>query len=125
MLVRLEELAQLALAILLLNLQPIILPWWAWIGLFLLPDVGMLGYLVNPKIGAWCYNLAHHKAVAAVLIGAGLLLSLPVWTLAGLLLWAHAAFDRVLGYGLKKETGFADTHLGTLKRLNGAAVRAI
>ena len=114
-LLSLEEVAQLALAIFLINLQPIVLPWWAWAGLFLAPDVGMLGYLAGPRIGAWCYNLFHHKTVAAAFIGAGLILPSPVWLVAGLLLWAHSSFDRVMGYGLKKESGFTDTHLGSLR----------
>lgn len=34
--------------------------------------------------------------------------------LAGIILFAHAAFDRILGYGLKYERGFKFTHLGEI-----------
>jgi hypothetical protein len=29
-------------------------------------------------------------------------------------MFSHAAFDRMLGYGLKYEQGFRHTHLGTI-----------
>jgi hypothetical protein len=32
--------------------------------------------------------------------------------LVGIIWVAHIGFDRLLGYGLKYETGFKDTHLG-------------
>jgi hypothetical protein len=33
-----------------------------------------------------------------------------------IILVAHIAIDRTLGYGLKRETGFHDTHLGRIGR---------
>jgi hypothetical protein len=86
--------------------------------MFLGPDLSMLGYLVNNKVGAWCYNLFHHK-------GAGLLLILSGWvftvfdppyviTSIGLVLFGHSSMDRFFGYGLKYENGFKFTHLGEI-----------
>ncbi len=109
-----EEIAQLGLALVGLYLQPISIAWYVWPVLFLSPDLGMLGYLGNPKIGAWGYNLFHHKAVAAVLILAGYFGAFPVVLFIGLLLYAHASFDRVFGYGFKYEDGFKHTHLGLI-----------
>ena len=74
----------------------------------------MLGYLVNPKVGAWTYNIAHHKAVAACCIAIGWKLSLPLFLLAGLLLFAHSCFDRMMGYGLKYTDSFGHTNLGMI-----------
>lgn len=35
--------------------------------------------------------------------------------MAGALIWiAHVGMDRALGYGLKRDTGFRDTHLGRI-----------
>ena len=34
-------------------------PWWLLAALFLAPDLFMLGYVVNAKIGSAFYNLAH------------------------------------------------------------------
>lgn len=109
-----EEAAQFCLAILGLYLQPLSLSWWSWIVVFLSPDISMLGYLVNPRIGAISYNLFHHKALAIAVGVTGYYLSHPVWLLAGLLLLAHACFDRMLGYGLKHSDGFSHTHLGRI-----------
>lgn len=90
--------------------------WWLFAGLFLAPDIAMLGYLKNPKIGARCYNLAHNYLAPAVLIAA----SWHRWELgfAIALIWAaHIGFDRMLGYGLKLESAFGHTHLNAVKAL--------
>lgn len=111
---KLEELAQLMIALVAIyHLSPGI-HWWLWPVLFLSPDISMIGYLVNARVGAICYNSAHHKAVAAALIIAGWQSQLPLLLLGGLVLWAHAAFDRVLGYGLKYPGSFKQTHLGII-----------
>lgn len=109
-LLQLEELAQLLFALLVFAHLPY--AWWVLPALFLLPDVSMLGYVAGPRAGAWSYNLAHHKALALTVGGAGWLLGQPVLLLAGTVLLFHSAFDRLLGYGLKYNTGFQHTHLG-------------
>ena len=103
---------QLAIAIWALYSQPIHFAWWLWPFLFLAPDLSMVGYLINSRVGAALYNLAHHKAVAGALVLAGLIFHLPVALFAGLLLWAHSSFDRIMGYGLKYPDSFGHTHLG-------------
>jgi hypothetical protein len=112
----LEELALLALALVAMQQQSIQLPLWLWPIAFLSPDLGMLGYLLSPRVGAWTYNLFHHKGIAAIAIVCGWFLNLPVILLTGILLLAHSSFDRVFGYGLKFEEGFAHTHLGKLDK---------
>ncbi len=111
---KLEELAQFGIALVALYYQPLEFRWWAWIILFFMPDLGMLGYLINTTAGAVSYNLFHHKMVALLFLGAGWYLSLPLVTLTGLLLYAHTSFDRVMGYGLKYFDSFKHTHLGSL-----------
>ena len=74
----------------------------------------MLGYLVNPRLGAYLYNIFHHKGIALLVGAAGLLTKQPVLMLAGVILFGHAAMDRTMGYGLKYTTSFKQTHLGTL-----------
>ena len=44
----------------------------------------------------------------------GLFLELQYVELVGIVLFAHAAFDRIVGYGLKYERGFKFTHLGEI-----------
>jgi hypothetical protein len=76
----------------------------------------MLGYLVNSKVGATTYNIFHHKGIAIVCIAIGYFTNVEVLLSIGILLFAHASFDRAMGYGLKYFTGFNDTHLGKIKK---------
>jgi hypothetical protein len=109
-----EQATQLALTITALYYQPIHFAWWLWPILFLSPDLSMLGYMWNTRVGAVLYNLAHHKAVAGALIVVGFIGHMPGWLFWGLLLWAHSSFDRVMGYGLKFPDSFQHTHLGLI-----------
>lgn len=87
--------------------------WWFWV-LLLTPDVGMLGYLVNNKIGAFVYNLFHHKGVAILIGMLAWWAQNDIFLLVGIILFAHSAFDRIWGYGLKYNQGFTYTHLGEI-----------
>jgi hypothetical protein len=87
-------------------------PWWLFGALLLAPDIGMLGYIVNERVGAFTYNLLHHKGVAVVLYLAGIQYHLPVIAIAGIIILAHASMDRIFGYGLKYADAFKHTHLG-------------
>ncbi|GAA4454453.1 DUF4260 domain-containing protein [Nibrella saemangeumensis] len=109
---QLEELAQFLVSIVLFSQLPF--AWWWFPALILLPDIGMLGYLVNPRLGAYLYNLFHHKGIALLVGVMGLLMQQPGVMLAGVILLGHAAMDRTMGYGLKYTTSFKQTHLGTL-----------
>jgi len=111
----LEEAGQTALAVYALYTLHTGFSWWLWILLFLSPDISMLGYLVNTKAGAYTYNLFNHKLVAALVILTGLLLHEQTALLAGVLLYGHSSFDRMMGYGLKYPDSFKHTHLGNLK----------
>lgn len=88
--------------------------WWWFAGLFLAPDISMLGYMVNTKVGAFFYNLFHHLGVAIIAYLAGIALSLPYLQMIGAILFSHSAFDRILGYGLKYPDRFQNTHLGKI-----------
>jgi len=112
-LLKLEEAAQFALSIVLFAKLPFV--WWLYPALLLLPDIGMLGYAVNTTVGAFVYNLFHHKGIAILIGIAGLALANPTLLLAGVILFGHSAMDRMMGYGLKYKNGFAFTHLGALK----------
>jgi hypothetical protein len=109
---QLEELAQTGLGIAALYYQPIHISWWLWIILFLSPDISMLGYAINTKVGACTYNIFHHKGLAIVIASTGFFTGNHMVLLAGILLFAHSSFDRVMGYGLKYEDDFKHTHLG-------------
>ena len=90
--------------------------WWWFALLFLAPDLGMLGYMINPRVGALTYNLLHHKGIAVALFLIGAWLSIPPLQLAGTIILGHSSADRVLGYGLKYPDAFQHTHLGWIGR---------
>jgi hypothetical protein len=111
-LITLEELAQMALGGFLFS--HLDFAWWWFPALILVPDISMLGYLLNPKIGALLYNFFHHKALGIAVMVFGYYFNDEQFTLAGSILFSHSAFDRVFGYGLKFESGFKKTHLGNI-----------
>lgn len=90
--------------------------WGLFALLFLLPDLSMLAYLVNPRVGAASYNFAHNYALALVICGLGVALAMPLLVQCGLIWIGHVGFDRALGYGLKYASAFGDTHLGRIGR---------
>jgi hypothetical protein len=127
-LLRLEELAQFLACLLLLVMNAV--PWWAYLLLLLGPDIGMLGYLVNTRVGAITYNLFHHKGIALLVAALALgsdLLNLALATpgpghgllLTAIILYGHSSMDRALGYGLKFGDHFQHTHLGWIGKSKG------
>lgn len=89
--------------------------WWRFAGLPLIPDLSMLPYLINPRVGSISYNVVHSyflplgpATVAIATYRVGMVPILAIWT-------AHIGMDRFLGYGLKYPTAFKDTHLGALR----------
>jgi hypothetical protein len=97
--------------------------WWLFAALILVPDVSMAGYLFNPRVGAWCYNAVHSWTAPVALWLVALAGGWPLLTQLAIILAAHIAIDRALGYGLKRESGFHDTHLGRIgpaRRQSGA-----
>lgn len=88
-------------------------PGWLAAVLALAPDLAMLGYLANPRVGAISYNLAHFQLLAIALAAFGFFISLPVLFWIGLIWLAHIEWDRTMGYGLKLFS-FQDTHLGRI-----------
>jgi len=85
--------------------------WWVFALLFLAPDIFMLGYLKDARVGSVLYNLVHTMTGPLLLLAGALVFASPVWIPYGLIWLAHIGFDRTLGYGLKYPTFFKDTHL--------------
>ncbi|CAM3382246.1 MULTISPECIES: DUF4260 domain-containing protein [Saccharibacillus] len=86
----------------------------AFVLLLFVPDVSMLGYAANAKVGAYLYNAAHTYTVPLFLLLAGVVFKADWPLMIGLIWTAHIGFDRMMGYGLKYETGFQDTHVQRL-----------
>ena len=88
--------------------------WWLFLGLFLAPDLGFLGYSAGPRVGAAAYNALHALPAPALLGGVALVAGWPLGVSIALIWAAHIQFDRAVGYGLKYASGFGDTHLGRI-----------
>lgn len=93
---------------------------WVWFAAFLfVPDISMIGYLFNPRVGAIVYNLGHSYFSPITLLAISWTIYHPyklenVGMMFALIWASHIAMDRTLGFGLKLPTGFKDTHLGKI-----------
>lgn len=86
--------------------------WWVFLVLLLTPDLGAIGYLGGPRIGATTYNITHNKGIAVGFYLIGTLAEIEVLQLVGIIMFAHSSIDRVFGYGLKYPDSSDHTHLG-------------
>lgn len=111
-LLKIEELAQFLGSIYLFSLLNF--AWWWFPALLLLPDLSMIGYLINPAIGAVSYNIVHHKGMGILIGLLGVMMGNQPLMLVGVMLVAHASMDRVAGYGLKYFDSFKHTSLESL-----------
>lgn len=86
--------------------------WWLFPALLLTPDLSMIAYAFGPLAGAITYDVVHHRAISFGLYLAGFAVRVPMVSLVGVVLLAHAIMDRALGYGLKYTDCISHTHLG-------------
>ncbi|WP_137290309.1 DUF4260 domain-containing protein [Natronorubrum halophilum] len=88
-------------------------PIWMLVVLALSPDLSMIGYLAGPRFGSLCYNIVHTYTLPLALGAFGFWGDSRLALLIALIWAGHIGVDRAFGYGLKFESGFADTHLST------------
>ena len=84
---------------------------WMFALLLLAPDLSALGYLVNTRVGAATYNLAHNYLLPGILLLIGVSAANPLVIQLAAIWFAHIGMDRAAGYGLKYAAAFKDTHL--------------
>ena len=85
--------------------------WLLFILLLFVPDLGMVGYMIDKRIGAVIYNIVHTYIFSILLILIGFLLSSDIFLDIGLISAAHIGMDRTCGFGLKYPSDFKDTHM--------------
>jgi hypothetical protein len=88
--------------------------WWLFAMLLLAPDVGILGYLANPRVGAVAYNVFHTYLLPSVVVVVGVVTGSEATSSVGIVWFAYIGIDRALGYGLKNAENFKHTHLDVL-----------
>ncbi|MBC8051920.1 MAG: DUF4260 family protein [Sphingobacteriaceae bacterium] len=60
----------------------------------------------------------HHRGISVVVIATGLIFHNDQALAAGILLFSHSSFDRMMGYGLKFNDDFKHTNLGRMGKRN-------
>ncbi|UUZ81797.1 DUF4260 domain-containing protein [Paenibacillus sp. P26] len=88
--------------------------WLLFILLIFAPDISMFGYLKGTVVGARTYNLFHTYLLSIPVLVLGFVVHTDLLTEIGLIWTAHIGIDRFLGYGLKYDSGFKDTHINRL-----------
>ena len=90
--------------------------WWLVPLTLLLPDLTMIGYLGGTRLGSYLYNLGHSTPLPAAIVAIGWWQDKSLVVALGLVWLAHIGVDRLIGYGLKYDDHFHQTHLGRLGR---------
>ena len=85
--------------------------WLQFALLILLPDLSMLGFAANIRVGAITYNAVHTYVGPLVLAAYSFASNRSAMESLSLIWMAHIGFDRMIGVGLKYPTRFNDTHL--------------
>ncbi|SDM68181.1 DUF4260 family protein [Sediminibacillus halophilus] len=79
--------------------------------LLFVPDITMVGYLLNSRTGSLVYNIGHSLILPGILLFIAYLGGLSLLLTVALIWIAHIYLDRSLGFGLKYSKGFKVTHL--------------
>jgi len=94
--------------------------WLLLVALWLVPDVGLLGFLGGTRVGAVAYNVTHSALGPLAMIGLGVAFEAELALALGLIWATHVGIDRALGYGLKSSWSAKHTHLQQLTDPRGA-----
>lgn len=84
---------------------------WLFLALILVPDVAMLAYKINIRVGSIAYKAVHFYAWPILLAGIALATNQPTVLLIALIWLAHIGMDRIAAYGFKYPTAFKDTRM--------------
>jgi len=98
--------------------------WWLYVVLLFVPDIFMLGYLRNTTVGAFFYNVGHSYLAPSLVVLYGWHFHHAAILAVGIIWLGHVGWDRFFGYGLKYDTNFKHTHLGSLFKKGEASPAA-
>src|SRR5690625_2075263 len=88
--------------------------WWIFFLFLLVPDISMVAYIINNRMGAMIYNIVHTYTMSIPILLLGLIMENNFFIMSGIIWSAHIGIDRLFGYGLKYKTAFQDSHLQKL-----------
>lgn len=87
---------------------------WLFLILLFAPDISIIFYKINNKIGGIAYNIIHTYTIPIILVVIAKLFFEDSIILPICLIWMlHISMDRFVGYGLKYDD-FKETHLQRL-----------
>lgn len=87
------------------------LDWLYFFYFILLPDLSIIAYVINNRIGALSYNLGHNYIIPSSVLILYFIFNQPILLSIGLIWVIHIALDRAMGFGLKYNSHFKATHL--------------
>ena len=85
--------------------------WWLFAILFLAPDLSFAAAVMGPNAGLIAYNVAHAAVAPVLLATVGIVTDWDLGISLATIWFAHLAFDRLVGYGVKYSLAKNDTHL--------------
>jgi hypothetical protein len=88
--------------------------WGTFALLFLAPDLALVPYILNRRIGSLVYNLLHTTIFPLILATYGLISGSDPALRVALIWFAHIGMDRMVGYGLKYPGELKVTHLNRI-----------
>lgn len=74
---------------------------WLFLLLLLVPDIFMLGYVINRKTGSYVYNIGHTYITPIIIALLYLYIDEKLLLQIALIWLAHISMDRTMGFGLK------------------------
>ena len=89
-------------------------PIWLFFVLLFVPDITMIGYAFNHKIGALVYNFGHSLMLPLLLALCNIYFAKDYLLIISIVWIAHIFMDRLLGFGLKYNDSFNKTHIQSL-----------
>ena len=89
-------------------------PIWLFFVLLLVPDITMIGYVINKEIGAVVYNFGHSFISPLLMVLSYFYFTKDYLLIISIIWLAHIFMDRLLGFGLKYGDSFNKTHIQKL-----------
>ena len=88
---------------------------WGTFALFLLaPDLAVIPYAINKRVGQVIYNLVHTIVFPLILALYSMMNANELGLQTSLIWFAHIGMDHLFGYGFKYPGSFKETHFSRI-----------
>lgn len=87
---------------------------WLFLLLLFTPDISIVFYKINNRVGGIAYNIIHTYIIPVILLFISMIFLNGAVLKSLCIIWiSHISMDRFLGYGLKYDS-FKETHIQRL-----------